>query len=519
MAGRYGNPVPQYLDDNGNPLAGGKLYFYESDTTTPQAVYSDAALTVPATSVTLDAAGRCPNIFASYEDTYRVVLKNSSEVTIWTKDNVQFADVQQLVTLAAELQAQIDSIETIVTNANPIKNPTTEVITADDSVTLTTSFQPHVCVGIDGRVAANVTAGTMQSGTLSGLGSTSRQAKMAGVSGDSSSIVEWRFRVASAEARRFANETCSISAAIRQESGLTATTTIAVYKANAADDFSATTLVGSTSTNVASSTNATIQYAGLAMGDVSNGIELVIRCQPGAAFVTKDFYLTDIKIEIGATAADFSPPSYQEARAEALGVGLGVFRDTGTANAAVVTTREAVSLYDGLTLVVYRPTGNSASMTLNVDGNGNTAVVRSDNTACRDGDTGTGYYRFRYSGALSKWVLENPEIRKRTLSADCLVNTTVPASPTITNGYGVSSVVRNAAGNYTVTMADTYTSSGGYPTLRPHVIPYHAGVNSRSPKIGATTTTTFTVHFENDSGTREDPDTGFFVTATGDYAS
>lgn len=411
MGGRFSNPVPQFLSDNVTALAGGKLYFYESGTTTPQDTYSNAALTTPnANPVILDSAGRAPNIFASYEDTFRVVLKTSADVTIWTKDNVQFADVQQLVTLAATLQTQINNIELAVTNANPIRNPTTEVLTPDDSVTLTTSFLPHVCVGIDGRVASNVTAGTMQSGTLSGLGSVSRQAKMAGVSGDSSSIVEWRFRVSSAEARRFANETCSVSAQIRQESGLTASTTIAVYKADAADDFSAVTLIGSTATNVSSSTNTGIEYAGVELGDCSNGIELIVRCQPGGAFSTKDFYLTDIKIEVGATATSFSAPSYPEARAEALEVSLGVFRDTGSANAITVSTRDAVSLYDGLTICVLRTAANTGALTLTVDGNGPTDAARSDNTACVQGDTLNGnYYIFRYDSTKAKWIIQNPE--------------------------------------------------------------------------------------------------------------
>lgn len=517
MGGRFSNPVPQFLSDNVTALAGGKLYFYESGTTTPQDTYSDAALTTPnANPVVLDAAGRAPNIFGSYEDTYRVVLKTSADVTVWTKDNVQFADVQQLVTLAQELQEQIDNIETIVTNANPIRNPTTEVITADDSVTLTTSFLPHVCVGIDGRVASNVTAGTMQSGTLSGLGSTSRQAKMAGVSGDSSSIVEWRFRVASAEARRFASQTCSISAKIRQESGLTATTTIALSKADSADNFSAVTLVGSTSSNVPSSTNTTISYAGLAMGDVSNGIELIIRCQPGGAFSTKDFYLTDIKIEIGATATTFAAPSYPELRAEALETSLGVFRDTGTANAIVISTREAVSLYDGLALVIYRPTGNSAALTLNVDGTGATAVVRSDNTALRSGDTRDGgYYRVRYSGALSKWVLENPEIRALVATAIGFIDTTTPASPTIAYGKGVSSVSQIGTGIFEVTLSDAYTASKMVPIAQV----YDTTTTSTPCKTFAQTTTTFRVRIDNASGATYNPNTGFFIHVFGELAS
>lgn len=442
MAGRYANPVPQYLSDNVTALAGGKLYFYVTGTSTPLDTYTNSSLTTPnANPVILDSAGRIPEIYAAYTSVYRVVLKTSADVTVWTKDNVQFADVQELVTLAAQLQAQIDSIETVITNSNPVKNPTTEAVSPDDSVTLTTSFLPHVCVGIDGRVSGTISAGTMQAGTLSGLGSVSRQAKMAGVTGDSSSVVEWRFRVGSAEARRFANETASISAVMRQESGVTATATIALSKANAADDFSAVTLVGSTTASVTSSTNTDIQYAGLALGDVSNGIELVIKVQPGASFTTKDFYLTDIKLEVGATATDFSPPSFPEVRNEAFAVSLPVFRDSGTANAAAVSTGEAVSLYDGLLVNVYRPSGNSGSMTLNVDDTGDLAVCYKDGSSVNSGDTQADrFYTFRYSSALSKWVLQNPDFNDGSLAL--VAHTSQSASGTAVTFSGIPSWVR-----------------------------------------------------------------------------
>lgn len=411
MAGRFANPVPQFLSDNITALAGGKLYFYVSGTTTPQNTYSDSGLTTPNSNpVILDSAGRIPEIYAAYDKTFRVVLKTSADVTIWTKDNVQFADVQELVALADKLQQQINNIETVVINGNPIRNSTTEIVSADDSVTLTTSFLPHVCVDIDGRVSGTVTAGTMTAGSLSGCGSTSRQAKMAGVSGDSSSVVEWRFRIGSRDALRLSNKTVSMSAVIRQESGLTATTTIALYKANAVDNFSAVTLLGSVTSSTTSSTNTNIEYSGLALTDVSNGLELIIKTQPGASFSTKDFYLTDVKVEVSTSATTFAPPAFSGLVSGAFNLSGMLFRDSGTANAAVVTTQQAVTLYDGLAIAIYRPAGNSAAMTLNVDGTGALGVVYRDGTACIAGDTlSDRAYNFRYSATYGKWVLENPD--------------------------------------------------------------------------------------------------------------
>lgn len=465
MAGRYNNPVSQYLSDNVTALAGGKLYFYVSGTTTPQNTYSDSGLTTPNSNpVLLDSAGRIPEIYAAYDKTFRVVLKTSADVTVWTKDNVQFADIQELVTLANRLQAQIDSIETVITNSNPIKNPTCEAISPDDSVTLTGSFLPHVVVGVDGRVSGTVSAGTMQAGTLSGCGSTSRQAKMAGVTGDSSSIIEWRFRIGAAESRRFANKTCSISAVMRQESGLTATATIALYKANAADGFSAVTLVGSTTTSVASNTNANIEYAGLALGDVSTGIELIIKVQPGGSFTTKDYYLTDIKLEVGATSTAFTAPSFPEIRNEAYSAALPVYRDSGTANAIVVATREAVSLYDGLVINVLRTATSTGALTLAVDGNSAATVLHRDGTVCGNNDTVTGrYYSFRYDSGNSLFVLENPE-KPTYYNARAWVNFNGTTATARASG-NVTSITDNGVGdftvNFTVAMTDANYACAG----------------------------------------------------------
>jgi microcystin-dependent protein len=78
---------PQFFDNNGNPLAGGKLYCYAAGTTTFQATYTTAAGTVEnANPVILDSNGRAPVYLSS--SSYKFVLKDSNDVTIWTEDNV-----------------------------------------------------------------------------------------------------------------------------------------------------------------------------------------------------------------------------------------------------------------------------------------------------------------------------------------------------------------------------------------------------------------------------------------------
>ena len=70
----------------GLPLVGGKLYTYVAGTTTPQATYSDAALSVAnANPVILDANGEA-SIYCG-PVSYKLVLQDSTGAEIWTFDN------------------------------------------------------------------------------------------------------------------------------------------------------------------------------------------------------------------------------------------------------------------------------------------------------------------------------------------------------------------------------------------------------------------------------------------------
>jgi hypothetical protein len=83
-------PAPKFigLDNNANPVSGGKLYTYVAGTTTPQPTYSDVNLTVAnANPVVLDSAGRA-TVFLS-GSSYKFVLTDANDVPIWTQDNVQ----------------------------------------------------------------------------------------------------------------------------------------------------------------------------------------------------------------------------------------------------------------------------------------------------------------------------------------------------------------------------------------------------------------------------------------------
>lgn len=88
MPTRFTIPVIHELDSAGEPLSGGKLYFYETGTLNPKDTFSDAALSTANTNpVVADSAGRFGNIFLE-SGTYRVALKNSADVQTWFRDDV-----------------------------------------------------------------------------------------------------------------------------------------------------------------------------------------------------------------------------------------------------------------------------------------------------------------------------------------------------------------------------------------------------------------------------------------------
>ena len=114
-------PKLQFLDSNGAPLVGGKLYTYAAGTTTPQTSYTDyGGLTANLNPVILDSRGEA----SVWLDTamYKMALYDSDNVLIWTVDNLNGGDVATLAELAASggsnligfLQAGIGAVATTV---------------------------------------------------------------------------------------------------------------------------------------------------------------------------------------------------------------------------------------------------------------------------------------------------------------------------------------------------------------------------------------------------------------------
>lgn len=102
----------QIFDNNGNPLAGGKIYTYLAGTTTPIAVYTTEAANVAHTNpIILDSAGRVPaggEIWLKEGDAqyYKFVVSNSADAVQNTYDFVPGTYNSQILnTFIADLAA------------------------------------------------------------------------------------------------------------------------------------------------------------------------------------------------------------------------------------------------------------------------------------------------------------------------------------------------------------------------------------------------------------------------------
>lgn len=79
-----------FLDSEGIPLVGGKIYTYQAGSSTPLDTYTDYNGTVANTNpIILGTDGRTPDeIWLTYGYNYKFVIKDASDVTIQTLDNL-----------------------------------------------------------------------------------------------------------------------------------------------------------------------------------------------------------------------------------------------------------------------------------------------------------------------------------------------------------------------------------------------------------------------------------------------
>lgn len=125
-------PKMQFFDDNGDPLAGGKVYTYSAGTTNDKVTYTDqGGGTANANPVILDAAGRA-SIWLGTSGSYKFVVKDANDVTISTTDNITAFQTTGSTTFLDSLltiQDNADNSKQVQFQASGVSTGTTTILT------------------------------------------------------------------------------------------------------------------------------------------------------------------------------------------------------------------------------------------------------------------------------------------------------------------------------------------------------------------------------------------------------
>jgi hypothetical protein len=160
-----GGVAGQFFDNNGNPLAGGKIFTYSAGTTTNQATYTSATGAIAHSNpIILDGAGRVPSgeIWLTDGLEYKFVIKDNVDALIGTFDNiiginsnfVNFTNQQELQTATAgqtvftlttmQYQPATNSLSVFVDGVNQYGPGALYAYVETDSMTVTFTAGLHV---------------------------------------------------------------------------------------------------------------------------------------------------------------------------------------------------------------------------------------------------------------------------------------------------------------------------------------------------------------------------------------
>ena len=151
---RLNLPLYHAIDSSGNVIAGAKLNFYETLTSTPLDTFSDSALSVAnANPVVADSAGRFGDIFLKSQD-YKIVYTDAADVTIKQWDPVGPETVADFFQdISGGLLATGSSNAYVVTT-----NQTITALAAGQRIAFIANFTntAAVTLAVDGLVAKDI---------------------------------------------------------------------------------------------------------------------------------------------------------------------------------------------------------------------------------------------------------------------------------------------------------------------------------------------------------------------------
>ena len=156
------SPKQQFFTDAGVPLVGGKVYTYAAGTSTPLATYQDSTgVTLNTNPVILDSRGEA-NIWLAPSLSYKFILKDSSDATIWTVDNINIGiNFGNVIITGGSINGAV------IGNITPAAGSFTD-LSASGTVTFNSTSQMQIPSGltsertttpVDGMLRFNTTIG------------------------------------------------------------------------------------------------------------------------------------------------------------------------------------------------------------------------------------------------------------------------------------------------------------------------------------------------------------------------
>ncbi len=163
MAVLLTNPVMQFVDADGVPLSGGKVYTYSAGTTTPKESYTTAAAGTPnANPVILDSSGRAV-IFI--DGSYRVDIYTASDALVRSVDNITSYSVvsaagQDLINAStASAQRAVlgftNSVVQVVDSGVTSSSTGTTILPGDNTIPQNTEGDEYITASITPLSATN----------------------------------------------------------------------------------------------------------------------------------------------------------------------------------------------------------------------------------------------------------------------------------------------------------------------------------------------------------------------------
>lgn len=158
-----GGAGAQFFDNDGVPLAGGKLYSYLAGTNTPQATYTTSAGNIAHSNpIILDSAGRVPSgeIWLTDSINYKFVLNTSAGALLGTYDNVSGNGGGILSSLAAPTGSSLVGFIQSGTGAQArtVQSKLRDTVSVADFIpagtnTATADCQPFIKAALDEVIA------------------------------------------------------------------------------------------------------------------------------------------------------------------------------------------------------------------------------------------------------------------------------------------------------------------------------------------------------------------------------